>query len=234
MRIAVCDDEREELGKFENIIAEIHGNYQVDNFLSAGDLLRAVNGGIKYELIFLDIYLKDRNGIDLAKEIQAVSPDTSIVFTTVSTEHAVEAFSVRALHYLVKPLSLESVTEVFSRLGTKKELRHTLTLCIERNMTVLFQDEIISVIAHLHSTLINTVNNTLFSVWKPYKEIEELLDKNFLNIKKGVTVNMHYIRKMTAQKCFMKDGREFLLRREIAKELRDKYFSFVKNELEKV
>ncbi len=234
MRIAICDDERDEIAKIQNAIAEIQGNYQVNAYQSGSALLDAVRQGAAYALVFCDIYMKDENGMETAKELQRISPETAIVFTTASTEHAVEAFSIQALHYLVKPVRAEDVIEVLRRLGKKREPRHTLTLCVERNMTVLFQDDIIRVTAQHHRTLITSVKDTMFSIWKPYGEIRALLDDSFLHIKKGVSVNMRYIEKMTAQKCFMKDGSEFLLRRDMAKELRERYYDFVKKDLENV
>ena len=152
MRIAICDDDRDEIAKIQHVIAEIQGNYQVDTYLAGKTMLEAAGQGEKYDIAFCDIYMKNENGMNTAKEMQTVSPDTAIVFITSSTEHAVEAFSMQALHYLVKPVSREDVVEVFRRLGIKREPRRTLTLRIDRNITTLFQDEIIRVEGQRHRT----------------------------------------------------------------------------------
>ncbi|MBQ9459145.1 MAG: response regulator transcription factor [Oscillospiraceae bacterium] len=231
MRIAVCDDEKGEIEKLEKIIFSIQGNYQVDTYQSGGALLESVRQGSEYALLFCDIYLGDENGLDVAKEMQRLSPGTAVVFITTSTEHAVEAFSVRALHYLVKPVSEQDIAEALDRLGKKQSPRHTLTLRIDRNITVLYQDQIIRVEGQDHRTVITCQDNTAFSIWKSYGEISALLDDSFLHIKKGVSVNMRHVDKMTAQKCVMKDGSAFLLRRDMAKENRERYFAFLEKEL---
>lgn len=231
MQIAICDDEKEEIAKIQNAIIELHGNYQVDTWQSGRTLLDAVRQGAIYDIIFCDIYLKDENGMDIARTIQELSPHASIVFTTTSTEHAVEAFSIQALHYLVKPIRTEDIIEVFRRFGKKKEPRHTLIIRIDRKITVLFQDKIIRVEGQRHQTLIRYSDGTLFSIWKSYGEISALLDDNFLHIKKGVSVNMLYIGKMTSQKCIMKDGFTFLLSRNTAKENRERYYRFLEQSL---
>ena len=228
MRIAVCDDEKGEIEKLEKIIFSIQGNYQVDTYQSGGALLESVRQGSEYALL---IYLGDENGLDVAKEMQRLSPGTAVVFITTSTEHAVEAFSVRALHYLVKPVSEQDIAEALDRLGKKQSPRHTLTLRIDRNITVLYQDQIIRVEGQDHRTVITCQDNTAFSIWKSYGEISALLDDSFLHIKKGVSVNMRHVDKMTAQKCVMKDGSAFLLRRDMAKENRERYFAFLEKEL---
>ena len=232
LRIAVCDDEKANIAKIQSVIAEIKGNYQVDVCQTGEALLTAVRQGAVYDIVFCDIYLHEENGLDTARRLQALSPGTSVVFTTTSTEHALEAFSISALHYLVKPIRTEDVIEVFRRFGMKKEPRHTLTLRIERNVTVLFQDEIVRVEGQHQRTLI-FVNDTMFSIWKPYGEISALLDDSFLRIKKGVSVNMRCISQMTAQKCVMKDGCTFLLSRSTARENRERYFRFLKDNQDK-
>ena len=230
MRIAVCDDVKADILKIQNAIAGLHGNYQVDAYHTGRALLEAIGKGESYEIVFLDIYMREENGLDTARRLQPLLPEASVVFTTTSTEHAVEAFSISALHYLVKPIKTEDVIEVFRRYGIKREPRHTLTLRIERNVTVLFQDEISRVEGQHQRTLI-FVNDTMFSIWKPYGEISALLDDSFLHIKKGVSVNMRFVDQMTAQKCVMKDGRTFLLSRTTARENRERYFRFLEEHL---
>lgn len=231
MRIAVCDDEKSEIKKLEKMIFSIQGNYQVDTYQSGGALLESVRQGAEYELLFCDIYLKSESGLEVAKEVQRLSPGTAVVFITTSTEHAVEAFSIRALHYLVKPVSERDIAEALDRLGKKQSPRHTLTLRIDRNITVLYQDQIVRVEGQNHRTVITCQDNTAFSIWKSYGEISALLDDSFLHIKKGVSVNMRFVDKMTAQKCVMKDGSAFLLRRDTAKENRERYYAFLEKEL---
>jgi hypothetical protein len=45
LRIAICDDDRDEIIKIQHIIAEIHGNYQVDAYQSGKAMLEAAEKG---------------------------------------------------------------------------------------------------------------------------------------------------------------------------------------------
>ena len=234
MRIAICDDDKKDIVRIQSAMLGIQDNYQVDTFESGRQFLDALQDGRVYDLLFCDIYLHDENGIDLVKEMQNISPNTAIVFTTSSTEHAVEAFSIRALHYLVKPIKQEDVIEVFRRLEKKVEPRHTLTIRIDRTVNVLFQDEIVRVESHGHNTVITYANNTVYSIRKPFWEINGMLDESFIRIKKGVTLNMRFITKMTYVDCMTRDGVSYLLRRDWAKSIREKYYEFVRNEMNKL
>ena len=233
MIIAICDDELDEVHNLQNIIFNIQGDYRVDCFQDGKTLLEAVQNGQAYDLLFCDIYMKEENGIDVACKLLALSPQTAVVFFTSSREHAVDAYSVEALHYLIKPVRQEDIVEVFRRFGNRKEPRHTLTLRIERTISVLYQDEIIRIESHGHSTVIICENATVYSIRKPFYEISEMMDESFLHVKKGLMINMRFISQMTFRDCTTRDGCVFLLRRDQAKEIREKYFAFVTNELEK-
>ncbi len=231
MRIAILDDDREEVSKLQEMIFCISGNYRVDRFSEGKELLAAAENGAVYDLLLCDIYMKDQNGIEIAKQMKGISPRTPVAFITSSREHAVDAFSVDAVHYLVKPVSQEDIVEVFRRLQTKTEPRHTLTVMIDRIINVLYQDEIIRIEGRGHNTEIIGGDNIVYSIRKPFKEIDDLLDETFIQIKKGVTLNMRHILRMTYKDCTSRDGKIYLLRRDQAKVIRAKFFAYVKNEL---
>ena len=228
MHIAILNDDNEEVYNLQEMIFNISGNYRIDRFSEGRDLLKAAENGAVYDLLLCDVYMKEENGIEIAKQMKAVCPHTPVAFITSSREHA---FSVDAVHYLVKPVSQEGIVEVFRRLQTKTEPRHTLTVRIDRVINVLYQDEIIRVEGHGHNTEITCSNNTVYSIRKPFKEIDELLDDSFLQIKKGVTLNMNHISRMTYKDCMSRDGKTYLLRRDQAKDIRAKFYAFVKNDL---
>ena len=231
MRIAVLDDDLDEVFKLQEMIFHISGNYRVDRFTEGKDLLKEVENGAVYDLLLCDVYMKGENGIEIAKQMKALCPQTPVAFITSSREHAVDAFSVDAVHYLVKPVTQEDVVEIFRRLQNKTEPRHTLTVRIDRVVNVLYQDEIIRVEGHGHNTEIICSDNTVYSIRKPFREMNELLDETFIQIKKGVTLNMRHILRMTYKDCTSRDGKIYLLRRDQAKEIRTKFYDFVKNEL---
>ncbi|WP_116790544.1 LytR/AlgR family response regulator transcription factor [Flavobacterium psychrotrophum] len=56
------------------------------------------------DLLFLDIQMPGKNGLDFYKML---SPETMVIFTTAYSEYAVEGFNVNAIDYLLKPFSFE-------------------------------------------------------------------------------------------------------------------------------
>ena len=76
------------------------------------------------DIAMLDINMPDINGITLTSKLREINPDIRIIFVTAYEQYAVDAFSVHADGYLLKPVTLEvlknEVEYVLS--GVKKAL----------------------------------------------------------------------------------------------------------------
>lgn len=74
---------------------------------------------LKPTLIFLDVMLPDGTGFDILKQVKYNK--FKVVFTTSFAEYAIRAFELSALHYLLKPVSIEMIEEVFNRYSSLAE-----------------------------------------------------------------------------------------------------------------
>ncbi len=114
MRIIICDDNQIQL--------EIMNTYITDyltekNLLESCELLCFSNGDsvnekvdeLSIDVAFLDIEMEGLSGINLSRIIREKYPNAIIIFVTGFKEHAITAFSVRALDYVIKPISVEKL-----------------------------------------------------------------------------------------------------------------------------
>lgn len=69
------------------------------------------------ELLFLDTYMKELNGMETARRIRGLECKVPIVFLTSSRDFAVESYEVHASGYLLKPFEKEKLLHV--RLGLR-------------------------------------------------------------------------------------------------------------------
>lgn len=109
-RIALCDDEQAEIVKTQVMFSnykKLHPelDFEIGTFQNAEQLLLRVQEGYAPELILMDIYMKGRTGIEAARELREMGSKSRVIFLTTSEKHAVEAFRVEAVQYLVKPVS---------------------------------------------------------------------------------------------------------------------------------
>lgn len=113
------DDEPLALGLVESYIKktpflELCGTF--DNPIDAMEYLQ--NNSV--QLMYLDIQMPDLTGIDFAKTI---GPETQVIFTTAYDHYAVEGFKLRALDYLLKPISYQVFLAASNRAKEYFDLR---------------------------------------------------------------------------------------------------------------
>jgi len=89
------------------LVAECDGTAGARALLSTQDV----------DVIFLDIQMPAESGLVLAREISRLSAPPPIVFVTAYSEHAVDAFEVHALDYLLKPLNDARLSQAVERIG---------------------------------------------------------------------------------------------------------------------
>lgn len=106
MRIAIVDDLETERAQLKTRLARqlrLCGAEAELLEFESGESFLAAEKEQRFTAAFLDIYMHGMSGMDAAKELRKTDADCLLVFTTTSTDHALEGFQVRALHYLVKP-----------------------------------------------------------------------------------------------------------------------------------
>ena len=108
MRIAIVDDlaaERTLLkDRLERQLQRRTVQADILEYESSETFLEAAREA-PFTAAFLDIYMDGMTGMEAAKKLRETDTDCLLVFTTTSTDHALEGFQVRALHYLVKPFT---------------------------------------------------------------------------------------------------------------------------------
>ena len=119
MRIAIVDDiasERETLKKrITGQAVRLSLDAAILDYTSGPDFLSDARKE-HFDLVFLDIYMGNENGMDTANHLRRFDSDCLLVFTTTSPDHALEGFRVRALHYLVKPYQEADLAALFDEI----------------------------------------------------------------------------------------------------------------------
>ncbi len=121
MRIAFCDNSTLSQILFIDVVREWDSKERPECFSTGQELLKAAEEAPAFDIVFLDSYLPMENGADIAAKLRKISPETGIVFIVNSSEHALDAYSLHALHYLVKPIRVEDVCEAFRRLESFRQ-----------------------------------------------------------------------------------------------------------------
>jgi len=116
-RTLIVDDEP---AAIEGLRLRLRGFAEIEVVAEAGSVREALMLIAQHqpELIFLDIEMPEQSGFDLIRQLQPeLCP--AIVFVTAFHQHAVRAFEVRALDYLLKPVKLERLADAIARVRAR-------------------------------------------------------------------------------------------------------------------
>lgn len=112
-RIAICDDELSQITIVEDYLTRFSiktdTEFHIERFSSGNELLKKYyNEKSPFDLVFMDMEMPGRNGIETAEEIRKI-PDRNVIiaFITSYPEYMQDSFDVQASQYLTKPISYE-------------------------------------------------------------------------------------------------------------------------------
>lgn len=115
MDIIIVDDEKYALNYLTEIVSETVDHANIVSFQSSIDALEWSKKN-NIDIAFLDIHMKSPNGIELAKQIQSRNSSTNIIFVTGHSEYTLDAFSLYASDYIMKPITATKVSKTLSNL----------------------------------------------------------------------------------------------------------------------
>jgi two-component system LytT family response regulator len=121
VRYLIVDDEAPGRANLRLALAAVPGWVLAAECDSTAAARRALEGK-DIDLVFLDIHMPAESGLVLAREISRMREPPLIVFVTAYSEHAVDAFEVHALDYLLKPLDDARLAQTVER--SEAMLRH--------------------------------------------------------------------------------------------------------------
>ena len=120
IRVLIVDDEPLARLRLEDLLRH---EPNVEIVGQAGDGVAAVEAirTLRPDLVFLDVQMPGRTGLDVVREVGAAAMPATI-FVTAFDQYALQAFDVAALDYLVKPFDDERFEEAFRRARRRLEL----------------------------------------------------------------------------------------------------------------
>lgn len=114
MRVLVCDDEklaRDRLVRLTESVADIEVVGEAANGREAVILAQSK----RPDVVLLDIRMPDMDGIEAARHLLKLEHPPAVIFCTAYDEHALQAFKVQAVDYLLKPVAKEDLSAALDR-----------------------------------------------------------------------------------------------------------------------
>lgn len=116
LRVLAVDDERPALDDLARVLRAQPSVGEVDTAESGEEALHALTGE-HYDAVFLDVRMPGLDGVELARVLRRFASPPALIFVSAYESAAVEAFELRALDYVLKPVSRARVAEAVARVS---------------------------------------------------------------------------------------------------------------------
>mgnify|MGYP001109956829 FL=1 len=208
-KIAICDDFEQDAKYIASAVNKWAEKERilldVEVFPSADSLLFHYADHKDFDIMLLDIEMPSMSGIELAKKIRLENDAVQIIFITGFIDYIAEGYDVAALHYLMKPLSEDKLSEVLNRAVLKiRKNEKSLFLSISGEMLriPIYQIKYLEV----QQNYVTVHAKKDYTVKKTLGKFESELDERFYRIGRSFIVNLSCIDKITKNSVHLSDG----------------------------
>jgi DNA-binding LytR/AlgR family response regulator len=229
MLIAICDDNSADAEKIRFSLMDITQDLEMKCFSTGTELIESVKSGNNYSVLFQDVYLEKESGIEVAKSVKELSPDTQVIFVTSSLDHAIDAFKVQATDYLVKPCSEADIVKAFARVSVKMNTKYSVPVVINtgKEIHVFNTEKVIKIESDRHYTVICCSNNRTERLLINFSYVAELFGNKFIEIRRGLLVNPGFIEKISGVNVILADGSSYILPKAKKDAVTAKYIEYI-------
>jgi len=213
IRAFIIEDEEASVITLQNYLSKYCSNVELVGV--ANDIIRGKEliQKTKPQLVFLDVEMPYGNAFDLLEQLDEINFET--VFITAFSQYAVEALNLSACSYLLKPLSINELTEAVSKVGIRlenKEKSKSTSILLENlaienrqlkkivlpmldGFEVVVLKDIVRCQANDNYTDVFLNNGSKRTICRTLKHYEEVLtDFDFVRVHKSHIVNLNCVK----------------------------------------
>ncbi len=225
MDIAICDDEAEIRERLSEMVLQFDAKAQIHLFETGEDLLLQE---MEPDILFLDIQMPGRNGIEIAKALRKEWRNVILIFVTAIEEYVYEAFDVGAFHYLLKPIREEKFEEVLGKAvkqrleglanGQNKEEKYLMIHNGKIHCKVKVDDIVYAEVFN-RKIVLHKINETI-EYYGTMSDLEKSVGDTFFRPHRAYLINFKYVEKYDNANIYLETGTVLMAKQ--------KYAEFVK------
>lgn len=227
IRIAICDDSKEDIERLKVALLAFDSSFGITTYTN-GEMLIAdfIDDKLIVDILFLDIYMPEIDGVTTAQKIRSHYPDIKIIFLSSSNEFYQQAYEVFAFNYILKPFEKERLYGVLERAlnEIEKEQRHKLQFRYKAVAYSVNSRDILYLESQNKIILLHMADKSTFQCYGKLDEIiHELPRKAFLRCHQSFIVNLFHISEM-GEKHFRVGENLIGISRKYLKTSKDEYY----------
>jgi DNA-binding LytR/AlgR family response regulator len=236
MKIAICDDDKQELLQLRQFVDEflscafVKGKIEVHSFESSLELIKQLESGKYFDVFLLDVIMPGITGMELANHIRNTDQASKIIFLTSSPEFAVESYSVDAFNYLLKPVQKDKLFSVLEKAinNIYSVTKKYIIVKTQIGMFKIFMHELIYVEVMGRTIFFHQTNGVVTEGISTISKIEVdlLTDKRFIKPHRSYIVNLDYIKNLSMDGFKTTNNQLIPISRNVFKEVKQTYINY--------
>lgn len=209
IRIAIVEDNDEDAVRMKEYLdkyAEDNGlEFYLQRYSDAESFMRVYND---YDIIFMDIVMKNLDGMAAARLLRESKNNAALVFVTNMMQYALEGYSVNALDFMVKPLNYYNFALKMDRIYeyVRSRMKKEIIVSSKTSKTVIMISDIKYIEVANHTVTYHTNEGKVMSSGS-LKEIVRILDGNsFCLCNQCYLVNLNCVKRVKGNDLQLSDG----------------------------
>lgn len=231
IKICLCDDEKDSIEFYTKVINDITKEndeiIEVEAINSGESLIFSMdNNPNKYDIIILDIFMNNINGIETAKLIRKIGYSGILIFLTNTEEYAIDSFEVEPFNYILKnkedSMKFEKcIAKAIKKL--KNDTNDKIVISTGKVRKILNLKNILYIESINKKLLIYSIDNKVDTINETLSNIEEILCScGFVRCHKSYIVNIRYIESFSRFECIVYSQKKIPIGRKYLGEFKNK------------
>ncbi len=205
MRILIVDDEKLARDRLRELLMEIGGHTVVGEAMNGTEAVEKT-AELNPDVLLMDIRMPGMDGLEAAMHLMSMETPPSVIFTTAYDQHALDAFYVNAVDYLLKPIRKDRLDKALAKAGKlslqqlhevnqaqeQPTARTHISVHLRGNIRLIPVPEIIYFLADSKYVTVRTVKEEHL-IEDSLVNLEREFGKTFLRIHRNALVATTYV-----------------------------------------
>jgi DNA-binding LytR/AlgR family response regulator len=235
LQIAVCDDNIDELSNMVQLINQYRTSKNFDCeyavFPNGFELIDVLQKGKRFDIYCLDIIMPGFSGMNAAEEIRGFDKTAQILFFSSSPEFALKSYSVKAVNYVLKPVTKEKLfftfDEMLERIKTEED-EDVLIVKSKDGIQKILISNLVFTEVYGRNVLYHLRSGKVIECTEPFSAVCDNLLKYecFIRVHRCYLVNMQYVDTIENNKITLQSLSSVPVAQGKVREIKEQYLAY--------